>query len=114
MKEVGIIFWVAFHIVVALFLLVDLLSRGRAPEATFRRDVIWSIIWIGVGLSFGGYIFWYYGYEEGLKYVTAYVVEKYLSVDNLFVFLVIFSYFAVPFVYQHKTLFLGHSLRSRP
>ncbi len=53
------------------------------------------------------YVFWNFGYAEGLKYVTAYVAEKSLSVDNLFVFLVIFGYFAVPFAQQHKTLFLG-------
>jgi len=107
MAELNFTFWVAFHFVIAIFLGIDLFSRGRASEITFRKDVLWSLIWIGVGLAFGAYIIWQYGYEEGLKYVTAYVVEKSLSVDNLFVFLVIFSYFAVPFVHQHKTLFIG-------
>lgn len=107
MAELNLTFWVAFHLVVAFFLTIDLSSRGRAHEITFRKDVMWSIIWIGIGLAFGAYIIWQYGYEEGLKYVTAYVVEKSLSVDNLFVFLVIFRYFAVPFVHQHKTLFIG-------
>jgi tellurite resistance protein TerC len=68
---------------------------------------MWTIIWITVGLVFAAYVSWSHGYGEGLKYVTAYVVEKSLSVDNLFVFLVIFSYFAVPFAQQHKTLFVG-------
>lgn len=107
MTEINVTFWVAFHLVVAIFLIIDLMSRGRAGEITFGKDVLWSIVWIGVGLAFGAYIIWQYGSEEGLKYITAYVVEKSLSVDNLFVFLVIFSYFAVPFIHQHKTLFLG-------
>jgi len=107
LEEWSITFWVAFHLLVGIFLIIDLASRGRAPEVTFKKDVMWSIIWIVVGLAFGAYVFWHYGHEEGLKYITAYVVEKSLSVDNLFVFLVIFSYFAVPFVHQHKTLFLG-------
>jgi len=92
---------------IGIFLMIDLASRGRDPEVTFKMDVMWSIIWIGVGLALCAYVFWHYGQEEGLKYITAYVVEKSLSVDNLFVFLVIFSYFAVPFVHQHKTLFIG-------
>lgn len=105
--EIPITFWAIFHGVVFLFLLIDLLSRGKASQVSFKTDQMWSIIWIIVGLGFGVYVYWLFGYEEGLKYVTAYVVEKSLSVDNLFVFLVIFNYFGVPFVHQHKTLFVG-------
>jgi tellurite resistance protein TerC len=105
--EIPITFWVIFHGVVFLFLLIDLLSRGKAPQVSIKTDQMWSIIWIIVGLGFGVYVYWLFGYEEALKYVTAYVVEKSLSVDNLFVFLVIFNYFGVPFIHQHKTLFIG-------
>lgn len=107
MVEISNTFWIAFHSIVFLFLLIDLLSRGRASQITFKTDLMWSIIWIAVGLGFGAYVYSIYGYDEGLKYITAYIVEKSLSVDNLFVFLVIFNYFAVPFTHQHKTLFLG-------
>jgi tellurite resistance protein TerC len=107
LEEWSVTFWIVFHLVIGIFLLIDLTIRGRDPEATFKKDVIWSVIWIAVGLAFGAYVFWHYGHEEGLKYITAYVVEKSLSVDNLFVFLAIFRYFAVPFVHQHKVLFLG-------
>ncbi len=107
MTEISNTFWVAFHSIIFLFLLIDLLSRGRASQITFKTDVMWSIVWIAIGLIFGVYVYWNYGYLEGLKYITAYIVEKSLSVDNLFVFLVIFNYFAVPFVHQHKILFLG-------
>ncbi len=92
---------------VLLFLLLDLLSRGRASEISFRTDLTWTFIWIIVGLLFGAYVLWNYGYDEGLRYLTAYVVEKSLSVDNLFVFLAIFTYFAVPLTQQHKTLLIG-------
>ncbi|MFH1328857.1 MAG: TerC/Alx family metal homeostasis membrane protein [Candidatus Bathyarchaeota archaeon] len=107
MQEIPITFWIAFHVIVALLLFIDLSYHGRASKLNFRRDVIWSIIWIAAGLAFGVFIFWYFGYRGGLEYFTAYIVEKSLSVDNLFVFIVIFNYFAVPFVHQHKTLFLG-------
>jgi tellurite resistance protein TerC len=107
MQEISIFFWIAFHGLVFLFLVIDLLSRGRASQVAFKTDLIWTIIWITVGLLFGAYVFWNCGYGEGVKYMTAYVAEKSLSIDNLFVFLVIFGYFAVPFTQQHKTLFLG-------
>lgn len=89
------------------FLFIDLRVHRGTTKNTFVIDVVWSIIWIATGLLFGIYIYWHYGHEEGLKYLTAYIVEKSLSVDNLFVFLVIFSYFAVLPRAQHKTLFLG-------
>jgi tellurite resistance protein TerC len=107
MEITSIAFWIAFHAVIFLFLLIDLLSRGKSSKVTFKTDLMWSAIWIAVGLSFGAYVFWNYGHAEGLRYVTAYVVEKALSIDNLFVFLVIFTYFAVPFAQQHRTLFIG-------
>jgi tellurite resistance protein TerC len=107
MEDLNILFWIAFHGIVLFFLLIDLLSRGRSSEISFKTDLMWSVIWIAVGLAFGLYVFWNYGHTEGLKYVTAYVVEKSLSIDNLFVFLVIFGYFSVPFAQQHRTLFIG-------
>jgi len=107
MQDIDIIFWIIFHATVGLFLLVDLLSRGRIHEVTLRKDVAWSIIWITIGLAFSGYVILNFGYGEGFRYITAYVVEKALSVDNLFVFIVIFNYFSIPVAHQHKTLFLG-------
>ena len=104
--DVSIQWWLMFHAAIAIMLLIDLYtSQGR--KLTLRRDIIFSIIWISIGLSFGAIIFWEFGSEEGLKYITAYVTEKALSVDNLFVFIVIFTYFGVPFERQHKTLFYG-------
>ncbi len=107
MQDTDIIFWIIFHAAVGLFLIIDLRSRGGTHEVTFRKDVVWSIIWITIGLSFSGYVILNFGYGEGYRYITAYVVEKALSVDNLFVFIVIFNYFSISIARQHKILFLG-------
>jgi len=88
-------------------LLIDLVSSKRNQIHTPKRDIIFSVIWIAIGLSFGAIIFLGFGAEEGLKYITSYVTEKALSIDNLFVWIVIFTYFGVPFDRQHKTLFYG-------
>ena len=102
---VSLVFWIAFHVVILALLIWDL--RPRKHDRNFRDDVIWSIFTVLVGLSLGVYVFYSTGASEGLKYFTAYVTELALSVDNLFVFMVIFTYFAVPFEHQHKTLFYG-------
>ena len=104
--EVSIQWWLMFHAAIVVMLLIDLYT-SKGQKLTLKRDIIFSIIWIGIGLSFGAIIFWEFGSEEGLKYITAYVTEKALSIDNLFVFIVIFTYFGVPFERQHKTLFYG-------
>ena len=105
--EPSIEWWALFHAAIAVMLLIDLYTSKGKGKLTLKRDIIFSIIWIGIGLAFGAIIFLEFGQEEGLKYITAYVTEKALSVDNLFVFIVIFTYFAVPFERQHKTLFYG-------
>jgi len=98
-------FWVGFHVIIIAMLLWDL--RPRKKARSFKEDAVWSLFTIVVGLSLGFCIFYLYGLSEGIKYVTAYVTELALSVDNLFVFMVIFTYFAVPPNLQHKTLFYG-------
>ncbi len=105
MVEVPLIFWVIFHLTIISLLVYDLLPKKKEP--TLRRNILWSILIIGVAISLGGYIYLNFGQQEGIKYVTAYVTELALSVDNLFVFIVIFSYFVVPFAKQHKSLFYG-------
>jgi tellurite resistance protein TerC len=95
-----------FHTAIAVMLFIDLYT-GRGRKLTIKRDIIFSVIWISLGLAFGSIIYSEFGAEEGLKYITAYVTEETLSIDNLFVFIVIFKFFAVPFERQHKTLFYG-------
>ncbi len=105
--EVSLQWWLMFHAAIIIMLLIDLVTSKGKGKLTLRRDIIFSVIWIGIGLAFGAIIYYEFGAEEGLKYITAYVTEKALSIDNLFVFIVIFTYFAVPFERQHKTLFYG-------
>jgi len=105
--DVSIEWWLMFHAAIVVMLMIDLFTSKGKGKLTLKRDIIFSIIWIGIGLAFGGIIYYEFGVEEGLKYITAYVTEKALSIDNLFVWIVIFTYFGVPFERQHKTLFYG-------
>ena len=105
LAEVPLLFWVLFHLMIIGLLVYDLLPKKKEP--TLRRNILWSVLMIGLALSLGGYVYLNFGQEEGMKYVTAYITELALSVDNLFVFIVIFTYFGVPFARQHKALFFG-------
>jgi len=105
MAEVPLLFWVLFHLMIIGLLVYDLLPKKKEP--TLRRNILWSALMIILALSLGGYVYLNFGQEEGMKYVTAYITELALSVDNLFVFIVIFTYFGVPFARQHKALFYG-------
>jgi tellurite resistance protein TerC len=105
--DVSIEWWLMFHAAIVVMLLIDLVTSKGKGKLTLKRDIIFSVIWIGIGLAFGAIIYYEFGAEEGLKYITAYVTEKALSIDNLFVWIVIFTYFGVPFERQHKTLFYG-------
>ena len=93
--------WVVFWVLVVAALVVDLrFARNRSPA-------LWSAIWIGLGLAFGGWIALRQGGEAGITYLTAYLLEKSLSVDNLFVFILIFSLTGIPAQLQHRALFWG-------
>jgi len=106
--EVSLSFWVVFHLVVAVFLAIDLIYwEKRKGEIRFRDSLLWVIAWISLGLSFSVIVFSMYGTEEFIKYITAYIAEYSLSTDNLFVFLVIFTYFAVPSRGRHIVLLAG-------
>jgi Integral membrane protein TerC family. len=106
--EVSLSFWVVFHLVVAVFLAIDLIYwEKRKGEIRFRDSLLWVIAWISLGLSFSVIVFSMYGTEEFIKYITAYIAEYSLSTDNLFVFLVIFTYFAVPPRGRHIVLLAG-------
>jgi tellurite resistance protein TerC len=81
-------------------------EKGQ-KEKTFRQVVIWTILWISLSCVFAGIIFVTFGADKALLFVTGYAIEKSLSVDNMFVFLIIFSSLAIPYVYQHKVLMAG-------
>ena len=100
--------WIGFNLLVVLLLVVDLgVFHRNAHEVKVREALRLSVFWIALALLFNAFIWYWRGPEVGLQWFTGYLIEKSLSVDNLFVFLVIFSYFAVPAKYQHKVLFWG-------
>src|ERR671912_2532022 len=100
--------WLGFSIFILLMLSLDLgLFNRKAHHITYREATIWSTVWISLAAVFAGIVFRYQGTERGLEFVTGYVIELSLSVDNLFVFLLIFSYFKVPARFQHRVLFWG-------
>ena len=104
---VTIEFWIVYHLVVAIFIIIDLYSATHREELTFREATLWTIIWIGVGVAWGGVIFWLMGPVEAGLYYAAFLIEKMLSMDNLFVFAIIFSYFSVPENVQPVVLYVG-------
>jgi tellurite resistance protein TerC len=100
--------WIAFNVGVALFLLLDLtLFHRRAHAIGWREAALESAAWIAISLGFGAWIFVSHGRTPGLEFFSGYLVEKSLSVDNIFVFLLIFQYFRVDPRYQHRLLFWG-------
>jgi tellurite resistance protein TerC len=100
--------WVALAVLVVGMLALDLFVFHRdAHEVSLREAAAWSAVWIGLGLAFGGLVFATRGAQAGGEYLAGYLIEKSLSMDNVFVFAMIFGYFAVPARYQHRVLFWG-------
>ncbi len=100
--------WVGFIIFILLMLYLDLrVFYRRAHVIKIKEALLLSAFWIALALLFNLGIFFFYNKHKALEFLTGYLIEKSLSVDNLFVFLVIFSYFCVPATYQHKVLVLG-------
>lgn len=99
--------WPAFVFLIAVMLAVDLFFFREAHEISLKEALLWSAIWTAVGLGFGGVIYAWHGGTAAGEYLAGYIIERSLSVDNIFVFAIIFSYFAVPTAYQPKILLLG-------
>ncbi len=100
--------WVGFNVFVLLMLALDLgVFHRKAHEVKFREAITWSAIWIVLALIFNGGVWYYFGEVKAVEFLTGYIVEKSLSVDNIFVFVLIFTSFQVPTMYQHKVLFWG-------
>lgn len=100
--------WIAFTVIVLVTLVLDLgVFHRKAHAVRMREAVTWTLVWIVLALSFTVGVWQRFGAEKALEFLTGYVIEYSLSVDNLFVFLVIFSYFSVPAVVQHRVLFWG-------
>lgn len=100
--------WIGFAVLVTILLTLDLLVFHRHDhKPSLRESAWWSVFWIGLALLFGGVIWWLDGPDSGTKFVTAYLIEKALSMDNIFVFVVIFRFFHIPMMYQYRVLFWG-------
>ena len=100
--------WIGFNAAVLAILALDLgVLHRRSEKVSLREAATWSAVWVGLSLCFAAAIFWNLGKQSGLEFLTGYLIEYALSVDNIFVFVLIFSYFSVPEKYQHRVLFWG-------
>jgi len=100
--------WIIFNVFVLGMLALDLLVFHRKAHAVSLREAFtWSVVWISLALIFNLGIYYMWGSEKAMEFLAGYLIEKSLSVDNIFVFIMIFSYFAVPAIYQHRILFWG-------
>ncbi len=109
--------WLGFFVIVVVMLVIDLfvVGGGRKHRVTFREAAVWSVIWVGVSLLFAGAL-WFYldaamgretANEKTLEYITGYLIEKSLAVDNVFIWLMLFTFFAIPNELQKRVLVLG-------
>jgi tellurite resistance protein TerC len=102
------VLWIGFTTFVVAMLVLDLsVFHRRAHAVRMREALIWTGVWIGMALLFNLGVYLWFGARTGLEFLTGYLIEKALSVDNIFVFLVIFAYFRVPGALQHRVLFWG-------
>ena len=103
-----LLFWILFNVFVIVMLGLDLgVFNRRVHTVTFREALGWSAMWVALATGFAVLVYFWHGRAESLEFATGYLIELSLSVDNLFVFLVIFRYFRVPSELQHRVLFWG-------
>src|SRR5690349_3373572 len=108
MLETNIWFWILFNLFVIGLLVLDLsVFHRKAHEVSLKEALIWSVVWIVLALMFNVGVYFVGGSEPALQFFTGYLIEKSLSVDNIFVFVLLFSYFGVAPAYQHRVLFWG-------
>jgi tellurite resistance protein TerC len=100
--------WLGFFVFIAAMLAIDLgIFQRNSHEVKMKEALIWCAVWFGLAMSFNAAIAWWRGAELGQQFLAAYLIELCLSVDNVFVFILIFAYFKVPARWQHRVLFWG-------
>jgi tellurite resistance protein TerC len=105
---ISIYFWIGFHVFIFIMLALDLgVFHKHTHKVPVKEAVIWTFVWISLALLFNLFVYFEFGKTKALEFLTGYVVEYSLSVDNIFVFILIFTYFGVKDQYQHKILFWG-------
>jgi tellurite resistance protein TerC len=106
--ELSVWWWVGFNLFVLAMLALDLgVFHRRAHVVTMRAAAAWSAVWVALALAFNAGLYLLAGSKPALEFLTGYLIEKSLSIDNIFVFVLLFTYFAVPAQYQHRVLFWG-------
>lgn len=102
------LFWIGFIVLIFILLALDLgVFHRKAHVIKMKEAILLTLFWISISVIFNIWIYFQFGEQKAFEFLTGYVIEKALSVDNLFVFLMVFSYFHVPSIYQHKILFWG-------
>ncbi|NBV86799.1 MAG: hypothetical protein EBS01_11205, partial [Verrucomicrobia bacterium] len=100
--------WIGFNAFILVMLALDLgVFHRNSHVVSLKESLVWTAVWVGLALIFNAGVWYYAGPAKALEFFTGYLIEKSLSVDNVFVFALLFSYFAVPPNYQHKVLFWG-------
>jgi len=100
--------WIGFNVFVLLMLVLDLgVFHRKSKQIKVKEALIWTCVWVTCAFLFNVFVYYYFGEEKAFEFFTGYLIEKSLSVDNIFVIILIFSYFNVPPAYQHKVLFWG-------
>ncbi|HEX2854589.1 MAG TPA: TerC family protein [Opitutaceae bacterium] len=100
--------WAAFFVFIAAMLALDLgILQKNAHAVKMKEAIAWCVVWVTLAMAFGGVIWWWRGAELGQQFLAAYLIELCLSVDNVFVFILVFAYFKVAPQYQHRVLFWG-------
>jgi tellurite resistance protein TerC len=108
MESERLFLWIGFNVFVLAMLALDLgVFHRKAHTVSIKEASIWSVVWVCLAMIFNVAVYFAWGSEKALEFLTGYVIEKSLSVDNLFVFLIIFQYFNTPSQYQHRVLFWG-------
>ncbi|MBK9226422.1 MAG: TerC family protein [Ignavibacteria bacterium] len=103
-----LILWISFNAFILIMLALDLgVFQRKIHAVTVKEALIWSAVWIVLALAFNVFVYYDFGKQKAIEFLTGYILEKSLSVDNIFVFVLLFSYFKVPSEYQHKVLFWG-------
>jgi tellurite resistance protein TerC len=100
--------WIGFNVFILIMLILDLgVFHRKAHQVSIREALTWTGVWIGLAFAFNVFVYYQLGEQQAFEFFTGYIIEKSLSVDNIFVFIMIFSYFQVPHEAQHKVLFWG-------
>jgi tellurite resistance protein TerC len=100
--------WIGFNLFVLFMLILDLgIFHRKIHEVKIKESLVWTGIWIFLAMTFNAAILYFFGKEKAIEFLSGYIIEKSLSIDNIFIFSIVFSYFSVPLQFQHKVLFWG-------